>query len=199
MICVVCGKTKTKLGNEECGYCRRERIRRERLENGLCHCGRPVIEGRKTCKECAEHSRAWQKNMTAKCKSEGICIKCKHEKADEGYSTCAACREQGREVEHLKRKKWVDNNLCVKCGKEPVDEYAQCEKCRKASNERYRKRRDDMTDLEAFRRNQKQRVYQNARYRMLRVDGYCVRCAMPMKFDRALCDECYKYVKSKAM
>jgi hypothetical protein len=61
--CIVCGKAKENPFKDRCGSCsakeegKRAELHAERQAKGLCRCGRPPREGKKTCEVCAKRFR----------------------------------------------------------------------------------------------------------------------------------------------
>lgn len=84
----------------------------------------------------------------------------------------------------------LEKGLCPTCGSEREDEkFKMCAKCRAFERVRYTVKKDSRTDEEKKAFNEKRRIIQKERYRMLRSQGKCARCAGPSP-DHWLCEEC---------
>lgn len=100
-ICVQCGKLASREGKvtcESCGIKNSESMRKwqmakklERRENGLCSCGKPVMQNFKTCESCKQKNKSWY----YKRKQLGLCAYC-GSTVNEG-TRCDECSEKLRD------------------------------------------------------------------------------------------------------
>lgn len=113
-------------------------------------------------------------------KSKGICVSCKHNKADANYVTCTTCRNKQRKAAHDRRLYYKSHGICPNCGTEQLvgseklciecqaKKYAQNRESKaKYDAEYYRKRRQEMID-----------------------NGICVQCGRKAKPGRTMCEIC---------
>lgn len=163
-ICVRCGKKPASENRVMCAECaegQKLEIRETRKyfrEMGLCpRCGKNKLFGsERECLECSARmytlsvrsrekrnlsNREYYKRDKARLEREGLCRRCRKNKADEGHIYCKACLIIHRERSRLYRIKTKENKcgiarserpsygLCYTCGN-PLDRDGRiCIKC----------------------------------------------------------------------
>jgi hypothetical protein len=123
-LCVHCGKIPPRNGLTTCEKCGKKltasvskwqkKAKKERQGKGLCSCGKPAIEGKKTCRHCNKRNLSYY----YKRKELGLCQYCGNE-AKEGMTRCDKCAEKLSEEKKQIRKEVFEaygGPVCACCG-----------------------------------------------------------------------------------
>lgn len=117
-------------------------------------------------------------------KSQGICVDCGKEKADEGYVTCTKCRTKQRISSQERREFYKSLGICPRCGKNKLfGDERSCPEClaenaiiKKRSREKLKK-----TDMDYFREYQER----------LKQEGLCrTGCGRKRVSGKTYCKSC---------
>lgn len=123
-LCIHCGKVHPRENKASCEECAKKmstyqckwksKLKTERQAKGLCSCGRPVIQGKKTCEGCGKKNRAWY----YKRRELGLCTYCGN-KARDGATRCEECSKKMSEDKKRIRKEVMEaygGPVCACCG-----------------------------------------------------------------------------------
>lgn len=144
-LCARCGKSPPSPGVFNCDACRqyvsriyaktesarRSVVKKDRVRQGLCRCGRSVSLGFKHCDGCLDSQRRSVAKLVIQAQSDGRCVKCKLKAPEPGRLRCSECLEKHRAKQACKRLIWAKAGLCLQCGRNPsTPNYIRCERCR---------------------------------------------------------------------
>ena len=114
---------------KECAAKRQvERYRRNKATGGLCHCGRPVIEGLSRCESCRASVKRVDDKRRAWRKAHNLCRQCGVPVS--GFAWCESCaarnaaRHHGGTLEVRKQFYSQQNGICPVCVK-PLDHFTR--------------------------------------------------------------------------
>lgn len=123
-LCTQCGKVPPREDRTTCETCGnklskamskwQKKAKKERQGKGLCSCGRPAPQGKKTCEECNEKNKAWYYRR----KELGLCSYCGNDIKD-GTTRCNECsRKLSEQKQELKREvmEAYGGPTCACCG-----------------------------------------------------------------------------------
>lgn len=142
-------------------------LERRRLA-GLCRCGKPPADGRKTCPGCIGKAVCGNRQVMSRRKADGLC-RCGKERKS-GIKYCPECAARHtREVAASQKKNKVAG-LCL-CGRSPEKGKRSCGRClerRRALTERHK------------------------------ASGVCISClCRPAESEHVTCDACFEKTRAK--
>lgn len=129
-ICAYCKKVPPRIGKKHCQSCAeknskyqskwKQKVTKERKEKGLCSCGNPTLEGKKTCEQCNKRNL---KNYYKR-KKLNLCSYCGNKVAN-GLTRCEPCIKKHKEKNRQLREEVFNaygGPICNCCG-ETIDKF----------------------------------------------------------------------------
>ena len=120
-LCAECGRPNDREFVNTCSRCARrrkvdnERLRLERIEQHKCtRCGKDTDGIHRTCEECRKKNRAIMKDTRDYIISQGLCVDCRKERAEDGKRFCLSCankRNEMRKVYYAKHRQEIISKI----------------------------------------------------------------------------------------
>lgn len=187
--------------------------------NGLCtKCGKPALDGRTLCAECAEKHKVCSKEYYHKnaqkiglkasekraaavkeARKQRKCVVCLKAKADKGYSTCWRCRAdrndwaRGRydnETEEHREQRLKKGNERNRARKARLIEQGLCISCGKRKADKGRQMCSYCAERKNAARRDKARQKGIIPQEMRGKGDYCKMCCKPVNNGARYCPEC---------